>query len=630
MTLRSRGPALILPLIPTPADLVDLAAVWAAGLVVLLWGRVLMAGRGPVEVQTIVGWGGLAITLTLWGVFRSEPLWWPAAAIAALALASPLIRPLVLQREDATALLRIMVLALPIWAIMLTARPSQPDTYLNLLPNAAYIWDHGQLPADARPPSHSFLPGAPYNMQFWAYLAGAALPKLPASAMVHINVLLHLLMGLLLARVVQSLGRDGASAPGWGACGFGILLATGLNPGFVPRIYFSEYSEASVATCLAIAGWLAAHCLGAIAERRRTGYRLWALALVLSALVNIKQESAAFVAGLALTIAVLGLLDPRVGVWRAVVRFLPAFMPAAALYLVWRWWVLSAFSVGELKLLPLDQWHWEVLPQVLARIGEIVVEKGVFFAVMLLALLMMAVRIGRRGLDLPARLLALLMGIFVVYNGFLLLMYVALFSPGMSADAHSFFRYNTHLSMLLVLALTTLGRSMFEERGWQPSWTKRRIAAGVLVLASLAAPVVFAQRMRFDLVPPEPLVRALGHDLGALVKPDDKLALVLPGDQNGVALMLQSVMRYETPRLPGVEPMVSNSFDDGTFSALDRLGITKVFVSCSPRGVDALPAHRALLLARTSEGWKLAAVWRYPEPDRSRWTPMLSAAALCR
>ena len=628
--LRSRGPALILSLIPTPADFVDLAAVWAAGLVLLLWGRVLTLGRGLIEVQTIAGWGGLALALTLWGVFRAEPLWWPAAAIAALALAALFPRGLTLRPEEWTALLRIMVLALPIWAIMLTARPSQPDTFLNLLPNAAYLYDHGLFPTDAGAPSHSLLPGAPYNLQFWAYLAGAALPQFPASAMVHINVLLHLLVGLLLARVLQSLGREAAGAPGWGASGLGILLATGLNPGFVPRIYFAAYGEASVAACLALAGWLAAQSLGAIAERGRAGPGLWALALVLAALVNIKQESVAFVAGLGLTIVALGAFDRRVRFWRALPRYLPAFLPAAGLYLVWRWFVLKEFSVGELKPLPVDQWHWDILPQTLLRIGGILIEKGVFFAFILLALVLLVVRIRRRGLDLPARLLALLLGTCALYNAFLLLAYVAHFSPEMSADAHSFFRYNTHVSLLLVLALATLARAEFEERGWAPSWGKRRLAAGFFVLASLAVPLAFAKRLRFDLVMPQPLVRALGHDLGALLKPDDKLALVLPGDNNSVKVMLESVLRYEAPRLPDVEFMVFRRFDDRTLSTLEGQGIDKAVISCTPDGGDALPAHRALLLVRTQEGWTPLAVWRYPEPDGTRWTPMLSASALCR
>jgi hypothetical protein len=448
---------------------------------------------------------------------------------------------------------------------------------------------------------------------------------------VHINVLLHLLVGLLLARVVQSLGREGAGTPGWGACGLGILLATGLNPGFVPRIYFAAYGEASVAACLAVAGWLAAQSLGDMAERGRAGPRLWPLALVLAALVNIKQESVAFVGALALTIAALGILDRQVRFWRMLPRFLPAFLPAAGLYLVWRWFVLNEFAEGELKPLPVEQWHWDVLPQTLSRIGTIVIEKGVFFAFILLALILLVVRIRRRGLDLPARLLALLLGTCALYNVFLLLAYVTQFGPGMGADAHSFFRYNTHLSLLLVLALTTLARAEFEERGWAPSWGMRRLAAGVCVLVGLAVPIAFAKRLRFDLVMPQPLVRALGHDLGALLKPDEKLALVLPGDNNNsVAVMLQSVLRYEAPRLPRVELMVFKRFDDRTLSTLEGQGIDKAFVSCTPDGDGVLPAHRALLLVRTLDGWQPLAVWRYPQPDGSRWTPMLSASALCR
>jgi hypothetical protein len=200
----------------------------------------------------------------------------------------------------------------------------------------------------------------------------------------------------------------------------------------------------------------------------------------------------------------------------------------------------------------------------------------------------------------------------------------------MSTDAHSYFRYNTHMSLLLVLALATLARAVFEERGWAPSWGARRLAACLLVLASLAVPIGFAARFRFDLVMPQPLVRALGHDLGALLKPDDKLGLVLPGDNGSVAVMLQSVLRYEAPRRPTIDLAVFKSFDDRTLAALEAQGIGKVLVSCTPEGTGSLPAHRALLLERLPDGWKRVAVWRYPEPDDTRWTPLLSASALCR
>ena len=617
-------------LIPNPIDLANLAAVWGSALLLFLWGRALLLGRGTPELQVLAGWGGFVIILTFWGVLRRGPMWWPVPAIEAvalLALAVPRLRP---RRADWMALLRITVLGLPLWLIMLTARPSQPDTFLNLLPNAAYLHDYGMLPSDAGPPSHSYLPGAPYNLQLWAYLAGLTLPDLPASAMAHINVLLHLLFGLLLARVVQFFGREDTVAPSWGATAFGLLLATGLNPGFVPRIYFASYSEASVAVCLGAAGWLAAKSLSGVAAGERPWRDLGALALVLAALVNIKQEAVAFVAALALGIGVLALASRRGTRLRALALHVPVFLPAAALYLVWRWFVLVNFQQGELKLLPSDQWQWEMLPEVFHRIGEIILGKGVFFGLLAIAMISLVHRLVSRGLDLPARLLALLVAVFLGYNAFLLFTYVAHFSPEMSADAHSFFRYNTHLSLLLVIALTTLARSVVSERSLMPGPPRRRMAAAAAVLLAVLAPVLMVKRLRFDLVMPQPLVRALGTDTAELLRPGDRLALVLPGDNGSVATMLESVFRYETPRWPTIDISVRDEFDATTLEDLASAGITKVLITCAPRGAEGLTAGQPVLLEWQQEQWHILQAWRYPVWDNERWSPILAAKPLCR
>jgi hypothetical protein len=617
-------------LIPDPIDLANLAAVWAAGLLLFLWGRALLLGRGTPELQTLAGWGGFVVVLTVWGVLRRGPLWWPVPAIEAVALltlAVPRLRP---RRADWVALLRITVLALPLWLIMLTARPSQPDTFLNLLPNAAYLHDYAMLPTDAGPPSHSYLPGAPYDLQLWAYLAGLALPELPASAMAHINVLLHLLFGLLLARVVQFSGREDTVAPSWGATAFGLLIAIGLNPGFVPRIYFSSYSEASVAVSLGAAGWLAARSLGGVAADERPWHDLGALALVLAALVNVKQEAIAFVAALALGVGVLALAGRRGTRLRALAFHVPVFLPAAALYLIWRWFVLVSFQEGELKLRPLDQWRWDALPQVFHRIGEIVMGKGVFFALLALAVVLLAHRLMRRGLDQSTRLLALLVAVVLGYNTFLLFTYVAHFSPEMSADAHSFFRYSTHLSLLLVIALTTLARNVISEQGGIPGPSRRRIAAAAAVLTVTLAPVLFVKRLRFDLVMPQPLVRALGTDTAERLQPGDHLALVLPGDNGSVAAMLESVLRYEAPRWPTLQLSIRDGFDGTTLADLASAGATKALITCTPEGVEGLPAGQPVLLQWQDDRWRILQAWRYPPWDGARWSPILAAKPLCR
>jgi len=619
-------------LLPASADFLALGAVWGSGLVLLLWGRLLTFGRGLPEIQLAAGWGGLALVVTLWGALTPLPLWWPMALIAALSLLALLVPRLTLGREEWLTIGRLTALALPLWAMMLTVQPSQPDTFLNLLPNAAYIYDHAMFPADARPPAHSFLPGAPYNLQLWAYLAGAALPEFPGAAMAHINVLLHLLMGLLLARVLRPIMGDPTdaaepSAPGWGAIALGLLLAVPLNPGFVPRIDFSGYTDAAISVLLAMSGWLATLGLRALAEGRRVRGILWSLALVLAALANLKQESVALVAALLPGIAALSLLDRNVRFWRGLRAFLPAFLPAVGLYLLWRWYVLGHFAVGELKLRPLEQWHWDLLPQILAGIGRAMLQKGVFYGTLVLAFLPLAAAFGRRGLDLTARLSALLLGVFLAYNAFLLLAYIAHFEAVQGADAHSYFRYSQHLSLLMMLVLAACAAERLKLR-LRGRWLG--LGAAAAAVAWLALPIGFAERLRFDLAEPQPLLRALVHDAASFIGPRAKLAVVLPGDSGAVAPVLEGVLRFTPPRRPEVELTFVDRFDGTTLAGLAQQGIATVLISCTPEEIGEVAAQRAVLLERAGDGWRAIAIWRYPEPTSERWNGLPETRPFCR
>src|SRR5439155_26245920 len=114
---------------------------------------------------------------------------------------------------------------------------------------------------------------------------------------------------------------------------------------------------------------------------------------------------------------------------------------------------------------------------------------------------------------------------FVLYNLYLMAAYIAHFPGEMSAEAHSFFRYNTHLALILVLALTLVARDLLVGRGFL-----RRFqcpAGAALVALALLLPIGFAYRLRFDLVMRQPLVWDPGSKLKPHLKDGDRLAVLL-------------------------------------------------------------------------------------------------------
>ena len=226
-------------LVPTRADLAGWAGVAVAGLALAGLGRIVSGGRRGREGALVAGWGAAALALTLWGVATPLSLRGPAIVMVVAGLLALVLPWLRFTREDWLGMLRIALLALPLLAVLASARPSEPDTFLNFLPNAAYLYDHAAFPAAGRAAAHSYLPVAPYTLQLGAYLGGLALPAFPLGGLIAFNVMLQLAAGLFLARLVVREDGDAGAAPSWSACALGLLLATALNPGFAPRYHLT-------------------------------------------------------------------------------------------------------------------------------------------------------------------------------------------------------------------------------------------------------------------------------------------------------------------------------------------------------------------------------------------------------
>jgi hypothetical protein len=216
-----------------------------------------------------------------------------------------------------------------------------------------------------------------------------------------------------------------------------------------------------------------------------------------------------------------------------------------------------------------------------------------------------------------------------LYNGFLLLTYIGLFSGEMSIEAHSFFRYNTHLALVLVLVLALAARDL--GAGQWLTAGRGRLVGRLALATAMVAPLAYAYRLRFDLDMPQPLVRNLAINLKSYLHDGDRVALLLPGDNDTVATMIAGVLTETPPRRRGLDLLRRDTADAATLDEAARLGYRLALISCVPDGFEDLPASQAVLLRRGRDGWRPLAAWPYPEHSAERrWQEILSWGPLCR
>ena len=439
--------------LPGLTNLLAVVITWGIAAVLLLIGTAVGGRSAAAEFRIGAGWGAFCGVLTMWGVFLPLSLRIPAAGVVIAALLAQLAPGRRAGDDDWAALFRLLLATLPVWAVMASLRPSQVDTFLNLLPNADYLVDYARLPTAALPPSYSMFPAAPYDTQFLAFLGSFVWRDYPAAGMSLANIMLRLVAGLAMARMLER----PAGAPSWGATALGMLLVTLLDPGFVPRFHFSAYGE----TGLAVTALLAA-CLYVLAQEGRP--RTVELSLILAAMINTKQSGIGLVLAVFGAAIVVALVEPGARKRQLIANATLALIPTAAIYAVWRFYAAHA-GVAELEPLPLNQWNWALLPETFRGIADAVAEKPIYFAAEIVSFGCLAVMLRRRGWSRATRFLAFNAAAFFLYNGFLVVTYIAHFSAEMATEAHSYFRYNTHLSLIL---------NCCRSRGWFARWPRRR------------------------------------------------------------------------------------------------------------------------------------------------------------
>ncbi|MEJ0071443.1 MAG: hypothetical protein WDO24_24905 [Pseudomonadota bacterium] len=569
-----------------------MARALLTGLVFWGCGRWAVRDAAP-EVQIVAGWGAACVALTVWGALLPLSLAIPGAAVVAAGGAG-----LVLRRPAAgewRALARIGLLAAPVLLLLAGARPVLIDSFTHWLANAAYLVAQGMFPADARPPDFGIYPAFPYNLQLAAFISALGLERLPAGAMIHANLVLQLALALLLARLVAGLEQAPRAAPGWAVCAAGLLACWWANPGFGPEIGFSDYGDVATGVALAMAGWLALRLLSGL-DRRPI-----ALALALAALVDVKQADLVLVVAL---VASAGLL----AVWlrdRATLRrLLLALLPALALYAVWRLYVATHLTGGENEILPLARWRVAELPAILVRIARIWLEKPTFFGILAAALGIGVARWWRGARDPATLALMLLLGCVLLFDLFLLFIYVAHFQGAMSSNAQSYYRLNTELALLLMVGLVLLLRAPVGR--WLATSSWRRAVPSLAVIAALALPVGFFERVRFDLRRARSVPWTLAEAVAPRLTPRDRLAILATGTNHDGPLQLRGYLGLLAPTL---DAQALRFEPNDVIAALPARGFDRLLVTCAGAVQADLPRDAAGLFAWDGTRWQMLEVW---------------------
>jgi hypothetical protein len=626
--------------LPTAVQAEGLAAMLASGLVMLLLGRAILGPRALPEIALIAGWGAVSLVLTIWGVLTPQSMRIPAAALVGAAAVGACLPRGRFSGPELVGIGRLLLLGLPLLLVFAAAWPSGPDTFTNQLPNAAYLYDYGQFPAATRAPMLAVWPAFPYNLQLAAFLPALLVHAYPPNILTHANLLFQLTFALLLARSLRGTQSPSDTAPTWAAIGGALLLATFLNPGFSPSIQFSGYGDPAITVAVAFAAWAAERLLAALAQDRSAAEERLNFVFVLLAGAAIKQVSIFLMGSIVAIAFLLGAFDPRIGPRRAFPSLVASALPALLLVGIWRFYVATHFSADdELRLMPPSEWNFAALPAILSSAAFQIWQRMPFFILLYGVSLAAIPLVFRRGLTPAARLFLLTLGVTILYTLFLIFTYIAHFPGEIGASAHSFFRYNTHLEFLAMLAVVAFARETWVRRGSPPLGSGWSVVAAAAIMLALVAPVATAAWIRGDRRMPQPLVWDLGAFAAPYLDDGNRIALLLPGDNRSVAFMLRVAIALGPPHHALANFSDFTKADPETLRASLSKNNDFALISCVPAALAASPqgqtlnlvAGKAALLARMGDSWRLVAQHAYPEiPAPERWTTELSPGPFCR
>lgn len=598
-TFLSESWALLGQISPLPGVV---AASVAAVVVIALAGRLLLPRSEP-ALAFGAGMGGLILVATALAVTGLDLR--IALVPTALAAAATLIR----DRRELGAWTRIglpvLVVALPLLLLLSDRRGSEWDEFSHWLHAFRYVQTNHAVPGGPWAPVMDTCCAAyPYGWPMVG-LAAMTLSGFSEAVPALLNVLLLALFAMVLAGLARGDAEGRLPLP---AAAAALLAATVASPTFVHKLAFSAYADVATAFLAAVLALLGEKVAGG--ERNSRGRWALGFGLVGAALMSVKPGNAALFG------CILGgsfLLALRRDGWRGLLQahWLIMVAPTVLVSGLWRWHVEHYLAGREMVIQPMDKWHVAQIPQILMAMLDVASNKGGYFGLSLI-MVILGFRGFLRNRNRMDRLCAMAGMAFLGYNLFLLVTYVVVFGDYESKHVASYWRYNTHLGLVIMLPaamLAGMGLARVSHSG------AIRHLGRIAVVLALAGPVLAVRQIRFDHDLTKPFLRQSLHQAGTMI-PAGERAVVIDPSGSGLSGVMAS---YEWSGRVKVYAFMS-AFTRGTAATwLNEQPADWAFVYSGAASLSLEPRDAAFLLRRDGSTWTTVEQFPFPggkSPER--------------